>query len=34
MALVAVIGAGIMGSTMAGHLARAGHKVVVWNRRV
>jgi 3-hydroxyisobutyrate dehydrogenase len=29
---VAVIGTGIMGSGMAGSLAREGHEVVVWNR--
>lgn len=29
---VAVIGTGIMGSGMAGSLAREGHDVVVWNR--
>lgn len=29
---VAFLGIGIMGSRMAANLARAGHKVVVWNR--
>lgn len=29
---VAFIGLGVMGSPMAGHLARAGHRVVVYNR--
>lgn len=31
---VAFIGLGVMGSPMAGHLARAGHKVRVYNRTV
>ena len=30
---VAFIGLGVMGYPMAGHLARAGHRVVVYNRR-
>ncbi len=29
---VAFLGLGVMGYPMAGHLARAGHKVCVWNR--
>ena len=29
---VAFIGLGVMGGPMAGHLARAGHSVTVWNR--
>src|SRR3972149_3533973 len=29
---VAFLGLGVMGFPMAGHLARAGHKVCVWNR--
>jgi len=32
MARVAFLGLGVMGAPMAGHLARAGHKVTVWNR--
>src|SRR5262249_6173856 len=32
MAQVAFIGLGVMGYPMAGHLARAGHHVVVFNR--
>lgn len=32
MARVAFIGLGVMGFPMAGHLARAGHAVTVWNR--
>ena len=32
MADVAFLGLGVMGSPMAGHLARAGHSVVVYNR--
>lgn len=32
MARVAFIGTGVMGAPMAGHLARAGHDVVVFNR--
>lgn len=32
MAGVAFIGLGVMGFPMAGHLARAGHEVTVWNR--
>ncbi|GBD43985.1 2-hydroxy-3-oxopropionate reductase [bacterium HR40] len=32
MAEVAFIGLGVMGFPMAGHLARAGHRVRVWNR--
>ena len=32
MANVAFIGLGVMGFPMAGHLARAGHTVAVWNR--
>lgn len=31
-AKVAFIGLGVMGGPMAGHLAAAGHQVVVWNR--
>jgi len=31
-ARVAFIGLGVMGGPMAGHLARAGHTVTVWNR--
>jgi 3-hydroxyisobutyrate dehydrogenase-like beta-hydroxyacid dehydrogenase len=29
---VAFLGLGVMGSPMAGHLARAGHTVTVYNR--
>jgi 3-hydroxyisobutyrate dehydrogenase len=32
MAKVAFIGLGVMGYPMAGHLVKAGHSVVVWNR--
>ena len=32
MAKLAFLGLGVMGSPMAGHLARAGHKVCVYNR--
>jgi len=32
MARVAFIGLGVMGAPMAGHLAKAGHQVVVYNR--
>lgn len=32
MAQVAFLGLGVMGFPMAGHLARAGHQVTVWNR--
>ena len=32
MARVAFLGLGVMGAPMAGHLAKAGHKVTVWNR--
>jgi 3-hydroxyisobutyrate dehydrogenase-like beta-hydroxyacid dehydrogenase len=32
MARVAFLGLGVMGSPMAGHLAKAGHDVVVYNR--
>ncbi|MCF6328365.1 MAG: NAD(P)-dependent oxidoreductase [Henriciella sp.] len=32
MARVAFLGLGVMGYPMAGHLARAGHDVTVWNR--
>lgn len=32
MARVAFLGLGVMGFPMAGHLARAGHQVAVWNR--
>ena len=32
MARVAFLGLGVMGAPMAGHLARAGHDVVVYNR--
>ena len=31
---VAFIGLGVMGAPMAGHLARAGHRVTVYNRTV
>ena len=34
MAKSAFIGLGVMGYPMAGHLAAAGHEVVVWNRTV
>jgi prephenate dehydrogenase len=30
--VVAFIGLGVMGYSMAGHLARAGHRVTVYNR--
>ena len=29
---IAFLGLGVMGAPMAGHLARAGHKVTVYNR--
>jgi len=29
---IAFLGLGVMGAPMAGHLARAGHQVTVWNR--
>ena len=32
MAKVAFLGLGVMGYPMAGHLARAGHQVTVYNR--
>ncbi len=32
MAKVAFLGLGVMGGPMAGHLARAGHEVTVYNR--
>lgn len=32
MTTIAFIGLGVMGYPMAGHLARAGHRVRVWNR--
>ena len=32
MARVAFLGLGVMGGPMAGHLAKAGHAVTVWNR--
>lgn len=32
MAKCAFLGLGVMGAPMAGHLARAGHQVTVWNR--
>ncbi len=32
MARIAFLGLGVMGFPMAGHLARAGHRVSVWNR--
>ncbi|MGR3540928.1 MAG: NAD(P)-dependent oxidoreductase [Hasllibacter sp.] len=32
MADVAFLGLGVMGAPMAGHLAKAGHRVTVWNR--
>ena len=32
MARVAFLGLGVMGGPMAGHLAKAGHEVTVWNR--
>ena len=32
MAKTAFIGLGVMGGPMAGHLARAGHDVAVYNR--
>jgi len=32
MAKVAFIGLGVMGYPMAGHLVKAGHEVMVWNR--
>lgn len=32
MARVAFLGLGVMGGPMAGHLAKSGHKVTVWNR--
>ncbi len=32
MARIGFLGLGVMGAPMAGHLAKAGHKVTVWNR--
>ena len=32
MAKVAFLGLGVMGYPMAGHLAKAGHEVTVYNR--
>jgi 3-hydroxyisobutyrate dehydrogenase-like beta-hydroxyacid dehydrogenase len=32
MAVIAFLGLGVMGAPMAGHLAKAGHEVRVWNR--
>ena len=32
MSTIAFLGLGVMGAPMAGHLARAGHAVTVWNR--
>ena len=32
MARLAFLGLGVMGAPMAGHLAKAGHRVTVWNR--
>ena len=32
MARTAFLGLGVMGAPMAGHLAKAGHEVTVWNR--
>ena len=32
MATIAFIGLGIMGAPMAGHLVRAGHRIVGYNR--
>jgi len=32
MAKIAFIGMGVMGAPMAGHLARAGHDLTVYNR--
>ena len=32
MAVIAFLGLGVMGAPMAGHLAKAGHDVRVWNR--
>ncbi|MEO0451524.1 MAG: NAD(P)-dependent oxidoreductase [Pseudomonadota bacterium] len=32
MARVAFLGLGVMGYPMAGHLVKAGHRVIVWNR--
>ncbi len=32
MAAIAFLGLGVMGAPMAGHLAKAGHEVAVWNR--
>jgi 3-hydroxyisobutyrate dehydrogenase len=29
---IAFLGLGVMGAPMAGHLARAGHRVTVYNR--
>ena len=34
MARIAFLGLGVMGAPMAGHLARAGHRVTVYNRTV
>lgn len=30
--VIAFIGLGVMGAPMAGHLAKAGHRILVWNR--
>lgn len=32
MQRIAFLGMGVMGAPMAGHLARAGHQVTIWNR--
>ena len=32
MAKLAFLGLGVMGAPMAGHLAKAGHEVTVYNR--
>jgi len=32
LARIAFLGLGVMGFPMAGHLAKAGHRVSVWNR--
>ena len=31
---IAFLGLGVMGGPMAGHLAQAGHRVVVYNRTI
>ena len=34
MAKIAFIGLGVMGGSIAGHLAQAGHELIVFNRSI